>query len=250
MPDSADLDVLESDHEADDKTDLKKPKPEVNYENKYKGLTKTYSTLQSRFEKLQLEHDELNGKHEEAEAKIRGLEKGGDKRVKELEGNLAKATDEATTWKLKAEKADSEKAIRKTIKDKFAEKADALLEMFDADDLKDPASFEKPEDYEAYLARTAAKIVPKPATSEAETPAEGDADNPTPMNEVWNKNNRRDQLAGTTPSVDLSRAGQKVRTVDEIQDAFDQLDHNDPLYGRKFIELEKEMNTRMADPKR
>lgn len=241
MSDNTDLETKDSTSEAG-KRDSGSSKS-IDYEAKYRGLSKKYSNLEKEKEALEAKYDSALEDKEAAEAKVRATAKDGSKSLNDEIAARKTAEERVATLEASLAKIEADKTIRVAIKDKFKDKAEALTEMLEAGDLKTPADFTKPEEWDAYLTRMAAKIV---VTSTPETPdaeEEGEVDtNAEVINQQWSNTARRDLLAGTTPHVNLSKTHAQVRQLSQIEDDMWNLSDREPDYNKKYIALEREWN--------
>ena len=213
----------------------------VDYEAKYRGLSKKNTKLEEENESLRNKYADALEAQGEAEAKARNSGKDLQKQLTEAQSALTTAQSDAQKWEKQFKGIEARNNERKAINEKFP----ALTDLFDAGDLKSLEEFEKPEDYTAYLNRLAAKIVPQAQQPTQEQSEQVDVEQP--VNPLVPGLSRRDFLAGATPSVNLgSRDGAKVRTMSEIQDAMELLDPRDKDYSKKYLPLEAEMNASMA----
>lgn len=246
MSENTDLEAKDSTSEAG-KRDSGSSKS-VDYEAKYRGLSKKFSSLEKEKEALEAKYDSALEEVEAAKAEVRAATKDGSKTLNDEIAARKEAEKKVAELEANLAKVEADKTIRATIKDKFKDKAEALTEMLEAGDLKTPADFTKPEDWEAYLTRMAAKILAPastPETPDAELDGEVDTNVET-INQQWGNAARRDLLAGTTPNVNLSKNHAQVRTLTQIEEDMWALSDREPDYNKKYMTLEKEWNQTKA----
>lgn len=213
----------------------------VDYEAKYRGLSKKYTKLEKEHEKLQEMYDGATERVEEAESKARSGTKEVQKQLNDMTVEKEKFEKAATKW----EREFTSLKTSTTVKDKFQD----VFKVFEPDDLRDPSSFDKPEDYEAYLKRLSDKISPSKQDKQEETPAQ-QLQQQEQGEDQSIQAQRRSFLAGATPTVSLgSRDNNRARSMAEIQDDMEKLDYRDPKYQQKYLGLEREMDEAMASRK-
>jgi chromosome segregation ATPase len=171
----------------------------VNYESKYKGLSRVYEQLRKDHEKLQEKFETQADDHEQALAKVRLDGREEKKRLKELEA----ASSEFEATKAQLEKELTGFKSRADTATKLATKYPDLIEMFDSGDLREPHEFKTPEEYDSYLERMnkwASQVSTEPAPKTDETP--------------------KKSAVGATPSggTRQSKGEQGSRTVKEIEE--------------------------------
>jgi len=239
MPDTSDLDTTASRSEAV-KRDTDGVKS-VDYEAKYRGLSKKYTKLEKDQEKLQELYDDAVSRAEEAEGKVRTGTKDIQKQLNDMTSEKDKFEKLATKW-------EREHSLLKTstvVKDKYKD----VFKVFEPEDLRAPDDFDKPEDYEAYLKRLSDKITPS-KQDETKTDTTQQQTQQTDTEEQGLAAQRRNFLAGATPTVSLgSRDNNRARSMNEIQDDMEKLDYRDPKYQQQYITLEREMDAAMASRK-
>lgn len=238
MTDKSDLDQKTSSAEAE-QDDVKGKS--VDYEAKYRGLSRKFTKLQEAHEKLQELYDDAQTSVEEAKSQARSGNKELEKEARQLKADLETAQASTKQWEQKVKAFEAKETTRKILSEKFPQ----LMDLNDAGDLKSSDQFEKPEDYEAYLSRLAAKIVP--ATTQKQAAEANDSEESTDENAQQEWLRQRQQYLGATPPVSLaSRDGSKTRSRQEVEDELFKLNPNAKDYDQKYLQLEDEMNRAMA----
>lgn len=234
MAPKTDLDTEALDDEADVSTaDGSKS---VNYESKYKGLSRKYETLRKSNEKLTDSLDEQASTHEEELARERLAAKAAIKKARE--------SGESTTT-LEAEKARLEKELAQAkaeaLTAKKLTKYPNLTEMFEAGDLRNASEFATPEEFDKYLERMN-KWSAASSTSEDVEDEESEEEEVEPEPPVKKK------IAGITPSAGTrTKGGKEARTLKEIEDELWETDSlsSDPKEVKRYDELLKELDVAM-----
>jgi multidrug efflux pump subunit AcrA (membrane-fusion protein) len=254
MPEDIDLDNEDSSGEAGrKKNDSSSGK--IDYEAKYRGLSKKYTKLERERDTLQGEYDQAQADLELAKSAVRTASKDALDKLKIAETERDDAKKEATKLAKQVKVAEGEKLAASV----FA-KNEVLAKMAEEGDLKSLNDFEKVEDYQAYLNRMSEKFsgVKTPADDKDKKEDKQEEDKPEieegsedeeGQGFEWQQQ-RRNFLAGGTPAVNPGSQGNKrVRTETEINNDLWALDVRDPKYGEKHATLEREMDTAMAQRK-
>lgn len=214
MTDKADLDTKDLPDESSSKS------KSVDYEAKYRGLSKKLTTTQTDLEKLQEMYDSAQAEVEIAKSQARNGSKDLQKQLDELQKQHKDAIDTASKWEKQAKLYESKESSRKLLTEKFPQ----LVELNDLGDLRNSTEFEKPEDYESYLTRMATRI-----TSSKQN-------NPDPAQL------ERQRFSGTSPNIDLqTRSSSQGRSVDTILDEIASLNVRDKDYEKTRAVLDNEM---------
>lgn len=206
----------------------------IDWEGRYRGLSKKYTKLEKQFSALQDTYDQALVTQEELSGKVRNASKDSEASLKDLKSQLEVAQKQAAQFEGKFKALEAREAMRNTINTKYPQ----LSELYEAGDLRESTSFEKPEDYDAYLQRMASKLAPV-APQQVEHPQSQGLE----LTEDSVLRDRRRILEGAVPSINLaSRTGNSPRTIEQIQEDMWKLDVRAPDYKQKSDALIRELD--------